>query len=81
MHYLIGRSDNQVIIFSKDVSRETALVDGQEVISHFEGRGISISDMEVVSILPYKTMPWAYYDLDPALREIINIAGDLMNVL
>ncbi|RLI50426.1 hypothetical protein DRO61_03885 [Candidatus Bathyarchaeota archaeon] len=81
MYYLIGKSDDQAIIFSKSISRGGALVDGQEIINHFEGRGINISDVEVVSILPYKTIPWAYYDLSPALREIINIAGELMNVL
>jgi hypothetical protein len=80
MYYLIGKSDDQAIVFSKNINRESAVVDGQEIISRFKGREIDISHVEVVSILPYKTITWAHYDLNPALQEIINIAGMLGNV-
>jgi len=81
MYYLIGKSDNQVIIFSKRMIRGTALVDGLEIVNHFRCRGIEISDLEVVSILPYRTVMWAYHDLKPSLIEIINIVENLINVL
>ncbi len=81
VYYLIGKSGKQVIVFSRDENREGATLRGEEIINHFKGRGVEVSDIESVSILPYNVITWACYDLNLTMKELINIVGGIQRVL